>query len=108
MTLTSLGKVTVPTPGTPVPINPNIVATASVLAVQTIPGLTSKIYIGQSTMNKATLAGVCRILWPNPNGGICDQFVLNDESGLDSIRLAEYYLDTDVAGEGALVAYWTE
>ena len=108
MTLTCLGKVTVPTPGTPVPINPSIVATASILAVQTIPGLTSKIYIGQQTMNKATLAGVFRILWPNPSGGICDQFVLSDESGVDGIRLAEYYIDVDVAGEGALVGYWTE
>ncbi len=108
MTLNCLGKVTVPAPGTPVPINASIVATASILFIQTIPGLTSKIYIGQAAMNKATLAGVSRILWPNPSGGICDQFVLADESGLDGIRLAEYYLDADVAGEGALVAYWTE
>ena len=108
MTLNCLGKVTVPTPGTPVPLNPSIVATASVLAVQTIPGLTSKIYIGQQDMNKATLAGVCRILWPNPSGGICDQFILTAETGGDGVRLAEYYIDSDVAGEGALVAYWTE
>lgn len=108
MTLNCLGKVVVPTPGTPVPINASIVATASILYIQAIPGLTSKIYVGSQSMNKATLAGVFRILWPNPSGGISDQFLLTDETGLDGLRLAEYYLDADVAGEGALVGYWTE
>ena len=108
MTLTCLGKVAVPTPGTPVAINPSIVATASILSVQAIPGLTSKIYIGRQSMNKATLAGVVYVLWPNPSGGISDQFLLKDETGADGIRLAEYYLDADVAGEGPLVGYWTE
>lgn len=108
MTLNCLGKVAVPTPGTPVAINSSIVATASILFIQAIPGLTSKIYIGRQSMNKTTLAGVFRILWPNPSGGISDQFVLNDETGVDGIRLAEYYVDADVAGEGPLVSYWTE
>jgi hypothetical protein len=59
-------------------------------------------------MNKSTLAGVSRILWPNVSGGIPDQFFLETQDGTDSIQLADYAIDADVAGEGLLVAYWTE
>ncbi len=107
MTLNSLGRVNVPVPGTPVPLTTSTAATASILLLQTIPGLTSKIYVGKQGMNKTTMAGVCRILWPNPNGGISDQFVLSVADGTDEIHPSEYYIDSDVAGEGVLTSYWT-
>ena len=59
-------------------------------------------------MNKSTLNGVSRILAPNATGGISDQFFLETQDGTDSIQLADYAIDADVAGEGLLVAYWTE
>ena len=107
MTLNCLGRVNVAAPGTPVALTTNRNATAAIVFIQTIPGLTSKIYIGRQGMNKATLSGVCRILWPNANGGISDQFMLTAESGGDQIHPSEYYIDCDVAGEGVLASYWT-
>lgn len=107
MTLNCLGRVNVTTPGTPVALTTDPTAIASTLLIQTIPGLTSKIYVGQKGMNKTTLSGVCRILWPNTNGGISDQLMVNVASGTDQLHPSEYFIDADVAGEGVLVSYWT-
>ena len=108
MTHTSLGQVSVSTPGTPVALATDPTQRVAKLFLQIIPGLTGKAYIGKPGMNKSTLNGVCRILCPNTNGGISDQFFLEAQDGSDSIPLAEYAIDVDVAGEGLLVTYWTE
>ena len=108
MTLTSMGRVNVSTPGTPVPLSTNPTQLVSKLFLQVIPGLTGKTYLGKPGMNKTTLAGVSRILWPNATGGPSDQFLLEAQDGTDSIPLAQYAIDVDVAGEGLLVTYWTE
>ena len=108
MTQTSLGRVNVGTPGTPVPLSADPAQRVSKLFFQVIPGLTGKAYIGKPGLNKSTLSGVSRILWPNANGGFSDQFFLESQDGMDSIPLADYAIDADVAGEGLLVSYWTE
>ncbi len=59
-------------------------------------------------MSKATLAGVTRVLWPNVSGGFSENFFLESQDGANSIRLEDYAVDADVAGEGLLVTYWTE
>ena len=108
MIINSLGRVNVPVPGTPVPLTTNPAITASKLFVQVIPGLTGKTYLGIPTMTKSTLAGVARVLWPNSTGGFSEHFFLEWQDGTNSIRLAEYAIDADVASEGLLVTYWTE
>ena len=108
MNVNSLGRVNVATPGTPVPLTTNPTLTASKLFVQAVPGLTGKTYLGAAAMTKATLAGVTRVLSPNSAGGPSENFFLEAQDGDNSIRLAEYAVDADVAGEGLLVTYWTE
>jgi hypothetical protein len=108
MIINCLGRVSVPVPGTPVPLTTNHAITASKLFVQVIPGLTGKTYLGSKTLTKATLAGVARVLWPNSGGGFSENFFLESQDGTNSIPLAEYSVDADVAGEGLLVTYWTE
>ena len=108
MIINSLGRISVPVPGTPVPLTANAAITASKVFVQAIPGLTGKTYLGAASMTKSTLAGVARILSPNPTGGFSENFFLESQDGTNSIPLAEYSVDADVAGEGLLVTYWTE
>jgi len=108
MTHTSLGRVNVSTPGTPVSLSSNPTQRVAKLFFQVVPGLTGKAYIGSPGMNKSTLSGVCRVLWPNATGGVSDQFFLETQDGADTIPLAEYVIDVDVAGEGLLISYWTE
>jgi hypothetical protein len=108
MIINCMGRVNVPVSGTPVPLTTNPAITASKLFVQVIPGLTGKTYFGSATMAKATLAGVARVLWPNTSGGFSETFFLESQDGANSIRLLDYAIDADVAGEGLLVTYWTE
>ena len=108
MTFTTLGRVNVATPGTPVPLSTDPAARACKIFFQVIPGLTGKGYIGKSGMTRATLAGVMRVLWPNAAGGIADSFFIESREDSDVLNLSTYYIDMDVAGEGLLVSYWTE
>jgi hypothetical protein len=108
MNATTLGRVNVATPGTPVPLTADTSLRACKIFFQVIPGLTGKAYIGKSGMNRASLNGVIRVLWPNASGGISDAFWLESQQDSDSLNLAYYYIDMDVAGEGLLVSYWTE
>ncbi len=108
MTFTSVGRINQPTPGIPVPLSTDPTQRVAKLFFQMIPGLTGKAYLGRAGMNKTTLAGVARVLWPDQSGGISDQFFLETSNGLDEINLSEYSFDMDVAGEGVLFSYWTE
>jgi hypothetical protein len=107
MTVTTMGRVNVTTPGTPVPLSTDPNKAVSKIFVQVIPGLTGKGYIGRSNLNRTTLSGVMRVLWPNTAGGFSDAFALST-SGENSLLLSEYFVDMDVAGEGLLISYWTE
>ena len=108
MTINTLGRVNVTTPGTPVALTSNTSIAANRLFFQVIPGLTGKTYVGTKAMAKSTLAGVARILWPNASGGFSENFSIEAQDGENSIHLSEYAVDADVAGEGLLVTYWTE
>ena len=108
MTINTLGRVNVTTPGTPVPLTTNTSLAATKLLFQVIPGLTGKTYVGANTLTKASLAGVARILWPNATGGFSETFSIESQDGNNAIRLSEYCIDADIAGEGLLVSFWTE
>jgi hypothetical protein len=108
MTINCMGRINVSVPGTPVPLTSDLKVTASKVFFQVIPGLTGKTYVGVPFMTKGTLNGVARILWPNTSGGFSETFYIETQDGRDSIRLADYAVDGDVAGEGLLVTYWQE
>jgi hypothetical protein len=107
MTVTAMGQVSVPQPGTPAALSTDPRKRATRIYFQVIPGFSGKAYVGQKDMNRATLQGVMRVLWPNASGGISDEFVIESPSGSNSLHLSQYHLDMDVAGEGVLVTYWT-
>ena len=108
MTVTTLGRVNVTTPGTPVPLSTDPEQKVSKIYFQVIPGLTGKGYIGKSNMSRTTLNGVIRVLWPNASGGFSDSFAVQSTNGANSLVLSEYFVDMDVAGEGLLISHWTE
>jgi len=102
MTLTSLGTIAVPTPGTPVAVSTVFSNSVARLVVQTAPNNTGRTYLGLTGMNKSTLAGVTRIL------SASDRYEVTTADGTDGISLAQLAIDADNAGEGLLVSYWTE
>jgi hypothetical protein len=101
----SLGRVNVPTPGTPVPLSA-AETPCNRIRVSVIAGLTGKMYFGTQTVNHSTLAGVIKELWPNSAGGVDDSYEIYTANGADELNLADYALDAAVAGEGLIVAYW--
>ena len=107
MTINTNGRINVTTPGTPVRLTTNHSVVANKLFFQAIPGLTGKTYVGVSSMSKSALSGVARVLSPNPTGGFSETFLLEGQEGENSIHVADYAIDADVAGEGLLVTYWT-
>jgi hypothetical protein len=108
MTINCNGRINVAAPGTPVPLSTNPAVFVSKLFFQVIPGLTGKMYIGAPSMAKAALSKVARVLWPNTAGGFSENFYIESQDGKNSIHLADYAVDADVAGEGLLVTWWTE
>jgi hypothetical protein len=107
MTVTTLGRVNVATPGTPVPLSTDPNQRVAKIFAQVVPGLTGKGYLGTANMARATLTGVIRVLWPNTAGGLSESMMIESSDGADTLNLAEYFVDMDVAGEGLLVSYWT-
>jgi hypothetical protein len=108
MTLTSLGRVNVGTPGTPVPLSTDPTIRVSKLFIQSVPGLTGKCYVGTPQMSKSSLAQVVRVLVPATGTSVADQFGIEPQDGRDGIYLNQYAIDADVAGEGLLISYWIE
>jgi hypothetical protein len=107
MTPTSLGRVNVPTPGTPV----HLAATRTPccrIRVQVVAGLTGKMYFGTSGLDKNTLAGVIKELWPNQAGGVDDSYEVWSGTDSDALDLADYWIDAAVGGEGLIVSYWNK
>src|SRR5436190_5159141 len=107
MTVTTLGRVNVTTPGTAVAFSSDPTKKVAKIFAQVVPGLTGKGYLGRSNLNRSTLAGVIRILWPNASGGVSDSIQIESSDGENSLVLSEYFVDMDVASEGLLVTYWT-
>ncbi len=113
----SLGKVTVPTPGTPVQVTANLPTTppatgvnltrnqASCLSIliQADPANTGKIYIGTVGFNKTTGVGRLAVL-----GKPTDNFIPSASATIpnapSALTAADYGLDAEIANDGATVS----
>jgi hypothetical protein len=96
----SLGFVTVPTPGTPVPLSASPLLSSGRVQPRSAPGVVNvgNVYLGTKGMNKSTGAGVYAVLSPEQVEG----FPLTP-----AVDLAQLYLDADNAGDGVLASYLT-
>lgn len=72
--------------------------------VSVVPGGEGKVYLGQSSQNSATGAGIAQILFPNA-GAHSEQFELSDLSGNDTINLCNLYVAGEIPGEVALASW---
>lgn len=103
---TYLGRVTVVSAGTPVPLSTDPTLRACAILVATIPGLTGNVYLGGAGLNQTSLASVM-IKFNAPSvSGPPDFFMLETGGGHNSLQVSEYFLDVSVSGEGALVTYF--
>jgi hypothetical protein len=105
MRVHSLGRLNVPTPGTPVPLTTDRSIRCAWIRAQVIAGLTGKAFLGTPDLNTATLAGVIKEFWPNPSGGISDSLEIRSAEDNNIYTLADLAIDAAVAGEGLVISY---
>jgi len=103
---TFLGKVTVAAAGTPVALSRDPGVRACAILVATIPGLTGNIFVGGAGLNQTTLQGVMIQFNAPAAQGPPDQLLLTSQDAMNSLLVADYFLDASVSGEGALVTYF--
>jgi len=106
--LASLGKITVASAGTPVRLTsvlaiPGNHVPAQGVVIQALSGNTGKIFIGLSTMNKTTLAGVLFIL-AVPTTNIIPSFSVSQLSTA-GVGVEDLWIDADNTAEGVTAAY---
>jgi hypothetical protein len=104
----SLGKISVPTPGTPVQVTTNKTIRANRIRFQNVIGETGHTFLGVSGLTKATFVGVIKDFWPTgAGGGVADSLEIESADGCDLLVPAEYFVDANNAAEGLIVSYWT-
>ena len=98
----SLGLISVPTPGTAIPLA--IVTTRCTrIRVQAPAGVTGKTYFGYLGVNGSALSGVIAELAPNPSDGVDAEYEISTGTDTNVLDLALYAID---AAEGLIVSYW--
>ncbi len=102
----AIGKLIVPSPGTPVratsgQTNPAANLRCHGFLFQALPANLGKIYIGTLGLDKSSLANVLAIL-AVPTANLLPTFSAAVTISTNSLSLEEIYLDADFSNEGAL------
>jgi hypothetical protein len=108
MKVIPLGRVVVPTPGTPVPLSTVISIPYTEIAgvvVRQFSANTGKVYFGNLSLNKSSGAGVIAELQPAPASGITDHYKIQ-AGGADVIDPSQFEVDAAVSNEGPLVTLY--
>jgi hypothetical protein len=65
-------------------------------------------YLGTTGLSTASMAGVIKEFWPNPSGGVDDQWEIGSAAGGNTLDASHYAVDAMVSGEGLIVTLWVE
>jgi len=104
----SFGKISVPTPGTPVQITTDTKIRANRIRFQNVIGETGHTFLGVSGLTRATFVGVIKDFWPTgAGGGVADSFDIVSADGSNDLVPSQYFVDANNAAEGLIVSYWT-
>jgi hypothetical protein len=108
----ALGKITVPTPGTPVQVTINLPDEGNPaippytrchgILVQALPTNGGNVYVGTSAMDAVALSGVFAILGV-PTANFLPTFSAALTITPNGLMASDFYLDADVNDEGAIV-----
>jgi hypothetical protein len=98
------GSATITLSASPAAVNCGASSFVNRVMVSVIPGGDGKVYVGQSSQDASTGAGIAQILFPN-RGAHSEQFELAYPSGNDTINLCNLYVSGEVPGEIALASW---
>lgn len=106
MTAKSLGKVIVPTPGTIVQLSAVQIKCAFVRIEPLLTNTGAAVYVGDSTLNVATMVGAMKQLQkPVATNAFLDALEVDSDDGGNLIDLRNLYVDAAAANDGVLVYY---
>ena len=111
-----VGKITVPTAGTPIQLSAQAAFTAALTRAglattfvkvhavhfQALPGNSGKVYLGESGLVKATYVLV-GFTFPAPTSGFFPTFGITEETSPAGVDCSVIWLDVDTSGEGLSV-----
>jgi hypothetical protein len=107
MQATALGKVSVPTAGTPVQLTSDKTIFASKIVFTTV-NIAGRMFVGKAGMNKTTGAGVITEMFPYAaSNGAPDRFEIESEDA-NLLRVSDYWIDAATNGDGLYVTYFQE
>jgi hypothetical protein len=105
MQILSLGKITVTTAGTPVQATSTSIMAHEVI-IEPLAGNSGKSYVGNSTINVSSGAGVSKTFLPPAASGGNDSYRLNARSGDgNTIDVSQFWVDVQTSGQGVTVSY---
>ena len=91
-----------PVSGAPVPITPSSGRLVNKLAVKPRLGQWSKVLVGGPSL-QTDETGALAVLYPVPNGGQADSFVIQDQGGANTIDLSTIYIYATIPGDTPMV-----
>lgn len=100
----SLGRTVVLTPGTKVALTMPagiLPGTAHALIIEALPTNVGKVYVGESTLVRATFVGVIVVL-PIPTANSIPTFSMAVTQAANAIRVTDFYIDADTANDGVV------
>lgn len=109
-TVEIIGKISVPVPGTPVAVGTHALVVAALGSFRTVQavlfqawkGNTGLVYIGKAGLDRTTGAGVGAVL-PTPTANAIGAFGASNHLSPAGVDLTTFYLDADVANDGAVL-----
>lgn len=107
MALHSLGRITVPTPGTAVQCtinqsSPQARIPCHAIMLQALPGNIGKVYIGLVGLNRNTGAQQLAYL-AIPTSNTIPAYSATISYAPGGLNIADFYIDADIANDGVLV-----
>jgi hypothetical protein len=102
----SFGKL-LPTPGTPLRATSNLAPPSDRMSVhgvliQALPTNTGRVYIGKSTLLRATFVD-CYAILPAPAGAALPSFSTALTLAPNAVNVADFWVDVDQPGDGVIV-----
>lgn len=104
-----LGKIIVPTPGTPVQVSALVLTPAAMccrIRFEIVGSNTNGAFVGTAGLVGSTLANCIKQLVKPTVGAMLDSYEIADQESRNNLRIGDYWVDVTTANEGVLVTYW--
>jgi hypothetical protein len=108
MTFVCLGKIALPTPGTPVPLSTDPTQTAHCIVVSQVPGGAGTVYLKNIKGGNGPSGVIVRAFVQTGTTGFLDEHRLDGDCQIDPLYPADWAIDAATTNDGMNVYWVTE